>query len=277
MDRFKFQSINLTEGDLDFVISQTAPDSLDKENIKRAIRNDADFRKAVIGDDRVFAGIMADAEILLKISPPLYFEILLRKTLKDLDKAAYTIEKIGGQPVPVFDTKAVVSLLSREIILKDLASMLASFIKTQSYTRRVRVRKGVWRKIRFSDLDIGDLIRMCETVEEKDRFGFYKRIADVCLFIPGVFPEQTYFDYGSSHREETRYRIRARKRGIQEYEETGRKFYKLAAHHESAKLLDLSSAFLILQENIALARKPLNFISQHYLDYRKNQLFEGGN
>ena len=60
---------------------------------------------------------------------------------------------------------------------------------------------------------------------------------------------------------------------MQEYEEAGRKFYKLAAEHEAAKRLELSDLFLLLQEQFNAAKKPLNFISQHYFIHQREQLF----
>jgi len=216
---------------------------------------------------------MTDEEVFLKISPALYFEILLRKTLKELERTSHTTEKIGGEQVPVFDTKAVIELLARETVLEYLADMLASFTRTQSYTVPVRVRKGVWRKIRFSDMDVDSLSRLCQAASQEQRFGFYKRIADVCLFILGIFPEYAQFDYRYPLSGEVRLKIRLGRRGMQEYEEEGRIFYRLAAEHESARMLELSRVFWLLHENFNAARKPLNFISQHYFAHKRSELF----
>jgi len=273
MAGLKLKSMNLSDSDLDFVIWEAAPEFSDKEKLKQIIREDDDFRRALVGDERVFRRVITDEEIFLKISPALYFEILLRKTLKELEKTSHTIEKVGGEQVPVFDTKAVVDLLAREMVLEYLADMLSSFTKTESYVIPIRVRKGVWRKIRFSDMDVDSLSRLCETASEEHRFGFYKRIADVCLFILGVFPEYVQFDYRYPLSGEVKPRIRVGRKGLQEYEDEGRKFYKLAAEHESAKMLELSRVFWLLHENFNAAKKPLNFISQHYFAYKKHQLF----
>lgn len=277
MAGLKLKSLNLSESDLDFVVQEAAPESGDKEKLKQLIREDEDFRRALIGDDRVFRRVMADEEIFLKISPALYFEVLLRKTLKELEKASHTVERVGGEQVPVFDTKAVVGLLAREVVLEYLADMLSSFTRTESYVIPIRMRKGVWRKIRFSDMDIDALSRLCEVADEEHRLSFYKRIGDVCLFILGIFPEYAQFDYRYPLSGEVRPKIRTGRRGLQEYEEEGRKFYRLAAEHESAKMLELSGVFWLLYENFNAARKPLNFISQHYLHHRKRQLFRVDN
>jgi len=60
---------------------------------------------------------------------------------------------------------------------------------------------------------------------------------------------------------------------MQEYEEEGRIFYRLAAEHESARMLELSRVFWLLHENFNAARKPLNFISQHYFAHKRSELF----
>jgi len=265
--------LKFTDSDLEFVIREAAPEFSDKEKLKQLIREDAAFRKSLIGDERVFRRVMEYEEIFLKISPALYFEILLRKTQRELSKTSHTLEKVGGEQIPVFDTQAVVDFLGREKALEYLAEMLTSFTKTESYTIPIRVRKGVWRKIRFSDMDIDALGRLCEAAEEEFRFRFYKRIADVCLFILGIFPEYAQFDYRYPFSQEVRPRIKAGRKGMQEYEETGRKFYKLAAEHEAAKRLELSEVFLLLQEKFNAAKKPLNFISQHYFIHQRQQLF----
>ncbi len=274
MATLKLESLNLSDDDLTFVIQEVAPQSRDKEKLKQLIREDEDFRRALIGDDRVFRRVMADEEIFLKISPALYFEILLRRAVKELEKASHTVERVGGEWVAVFDTKAVVSLLTREIVLEYLADMLSSFTRTESYVIPIRVKRGVWRKIRFSDMDIDALSRFCEVMDEEHRFGFYKRIADVCLFILGIFPEYVQFDHRFSLSGEVRPEIRTGRGVMQEYyEEVGRRFYRLAAEHKSARRVELSSVFWLLYENFNAAKKPLNFISQHYLRHRKRRLF----
>ena len=85
----------------------------DKLKLKQIIREDEDFRSTFIGEEKVFRRLMEDEEILLKISPRLSFEILLRKAATDLKEVSYTVEKTGMVRVPVFDTKDVVEFLLR--------------------------------------------------------------------------------------------------------------------------------------------------------------------
>jgi len=48
---------------------------------------------------------------------------------------------------------------------------------------------------------------------------------------------------------------------------------ELAAEQPSAKELDLAEVFQALHENFQKARKPLNFVAEFYLQYRRNKLF----
>jgi hypothetical protein len=275
MTELEPERLRLSESDLDFVIEEAAPEFKDKVKLKQLIREDESFRRGLIGDEKVFRRVIADDEIILRISPGLYFEILLRKALKELKEVSHTVERAGTQIVAVFDTKEVVSLLARQSVLNYLADMLSSFTRIESYVIPIRVRKGVWRKIKFNDMDIDSLRRFCEAVDEEHRLGFYKRIADVCLFILGIFPEYAQFDYRYPLSGERRPRIAGRvRRSMEDYEEEGKKFYKLAGEHPSARALELSEVFWALHENFNTARKPLNFISEHYLHHKKDELFE---
>ena len=268
-----FQLNRLSDRDLDFLAEISSPEIKDKSQLKQIIQEDEDFRNSYVGDEKVFRKLMDDKEVFLKISPALFFEILLRRAANDLEEAGYTLEKTSRMKIPVFDTKEVSELLTREPLLLYLADMLASFTKIQSYTFSFRLRKGVWEKIRFNDLDILSLMTFCQAAGDEYRMGFYKRIADICLFNVGIFPDYAERDYHYPFSGEVRPHIRGKLRiGPEDYEKEGRKFYKLAAEHPSAKELDLAETFRALYENFQKAKKPLNFISDHYLQYTKHKL-----
>lgn len=264
----------LSEGDLDFLIETASPGATDKFGLRRILREDDVLRNAFIQDERVARRVLDDDQVFLKISPNLFFEILLRKAATDLKQVRYTIEKTSTMTIPVFDTDDLVEFLSEEAHLFYLTDMLASFTKIQSYTIAFRVRKGSWRTIRFNDLDIQSLMTFCEVVEEESKLSLYKRIADLCLFILGLFPEYIERDYRYPFSGQLRPQIRGRARmSPADYEQEGRKFYKMAAEHRSAQELNLSEVFWALHGNFPKAKKPLNFIADHYLHAKKHQLF----
>ena len=191
----KIKHLRLSERDLDFLVEAAAPEVSDKSNLKKIIQEDEDFRCSYVGDEKVFRKLMADDEIFLKISPALFFEILLRKATGDLSKTSYTLEKSRRMSIPVFDTRELVELLNDQSIVTYLADMLSTFTRIESYTFTFRIRDGFWKKIRFNDMDIISLIRFSEAIEDEYRLGLYKRIADLCLFILGIFPDYAERSY----------------------------------------------------------------------------------
>jgi len=264
-----------SESDILFLIETVDPGLLSKVDM---IKDDPDIIEGMMEHEasRLFQRIMLMSEetITTTISPRFLFEVLLRMARRDLESQAYTVERTATQMIPVFDTPEVVRFLSDTVVLKYLADMLTSFTRIESFTLPVRVRKGVWRKIRFNDMDIDSLVRFCRAVDEEQRFGFYKRIADLCLFILGMFPEYVTMDYRYPSSGEARPKLFGRlKRSAEDYEEEGRRFYKLAGEHEDAVVLDLAKVLRQLHEGFNLAKKPLNYISAHFLQFRKEKLF----
>ncbi|UCG65220.1 MAG: hypothetical protein JSW12_21940 [Deltaproteobacteria bacterium] len=274
MSRVSLKHLRLSDRDLDFLVDTASPEVTNKPKLKQIIREDEDFRNSFVTDDKVFRKLMDDEEISLKISPTLFFEVLLRKAVKDLAGVSYTVERTSTMRIPVFDTKEVVEILTKESLLLYLADMLSSFTKIESYAISFRVGKGIWKKIRFNDLDIHSLMSLCGAVEDEYRLGFYKRIADICLFILGIFPDYAERDYRYPFSGQLRPQIRGKvKISPEEYEKEGRRFYKLAAEHQSARELNLSEVFWTLHGNFQKAKKPLNFITEHYLNYKRQKCF----
>ena len=270
----KFQRLRLSDKDLDFLVETVSPGVIDKPKLKQIIREDEGFRNTFIDDEKVFGRLANKEEAFLKISPVLFFEVILRKVARDLKEVSYTIEKTGSTKIPVFDTKDVVEFLARESLLDYLADMLSSFTRIETYAFSTQVGEHIFEKIRVNDLDMLSLIDLCEAVEDRYRLGFYKRIADICLFIIGMFPDYAEYDYRYPFSGQLRPQFRGKARmSLEDYEKEGRKFYKLAAEHPSARELDLSEVFWALHEDFQKAKKPLNFITEHYLRYKRYRFF----
>ena len=266
--------LRLSERDLNFLVETVAPDAGDKAGLKKIIRKDIDFRNSFVGDEKIFRRLMGDDECFLKISPVLFFEILLRNAGRELAKVSYTLEKTRTMSIPVFDTQDLVELLNKESLLIYMADMLSSFTRIESYTVSFRIRKGIWKKIRFNDMDIISLIRFSEALEDEYRLTLYKRIADICLFTLGIFPDHAERNYRYPFSGEVRPQITGKARiSPEEYEKKGQQFYRLAAEHRTAANLDLSEVFWDLHENFQNAKKPLNFIAEYYLRTKRHGLF----
>lgn len=256
--------------DILFMVETLLPQRSDKGHLVEIVKDDEGFIETMLEDERLFNRVMKEESILLQITPKLFFSVLLRKTREDLAEESYTIEIKSRQKIPIFDSHQVVDLLNDKKVCSYLAEMLASFTRIESFTLPVLARKGIWYKYRFCDLDIDSLIRLCRSLDEDYRFSLYKRIADVCLFITGMFPE--YVEAPGRFPTEG---ITARRgaRDLEGYEKEGRRFYTQAAEHEEATMMGLKSVLDTLARDFALAQKPLKFLSEHYLLTRKHTLF----
>jgi hypothetical protein len=226
MNKMNFR---LTHRDLDFLVETVAPKTSAQYRLKQILQEDKDFRSSFLTDEKVLKKVMEE-ESFLKISPRLFFEILFRRTARDLEGIPYTLEKTLTMKIPVFDPKEVAWLVTQEPFILYLADMLASFTRMESFTLAIRVGKGIWEKFRYNDLDILHLMRLTEAAESEQRFALYKRIADICLFLSGIFPDYTERDFRYPSSGQVRPHIRGRLRiSPEDYAEEGKKFYGLAA------------------------------------------------
>ncbi len=266
---------NFTDKDLDFVVENAAPGAQNADALKQLVRSDPEFRAAMVGDKNLLDRVMSDEEIFLHISPSLYFEILLRQAYRELETITYTEEREGRASIPVFDTPEVIEFMERPGVVEYMASMMASFTRIHSYTVPVRVRKGIRRRVRYSDMDIDSLVKFASNADPEQRFGYYKRIADVCLFVSGVFPDSAQRGYGRMVGGATVPMTGSRRmrRTIEDYEREGRRFYALAEEHPAARALELTAVFGILRENFTSARKPLTFVATRFLHASRRKLF----
>ena len=264
-----------TDNDVRFLVATVDPRLVSKLD---TIRGDPTLVEGMLDQEaeKLFQGIMQMGEevALCRVSPGFLFRVLLRRAAVELERQSYTVERTAGQRIPVFDAGDVTEFLDDRAILNYLAHMLASFVRVESFTMPIRVRKGLWRKIRFSDMDIDSLMSLCEAVDEESRFSFYKRIADLCLFILGMFPEYVASDLSHSDSgERVRRPLRRLNRTAADYEEDGKRFYQLALEHRNSSVLELNGVFEQLQEKFNLAQKPLNYVSEHFLQFRKQKIF----
>ncbi len=259
-----------TDADILFLLHTVLPERQDHQSVVPLVRDDPDFVEALTGDERVFQRLIGDEEMVLRVSPQLFFAVLLSRARKDLEAASYTFERHQHQRVAIFDARQAAGLLADSPVRHYLAEMLASFTRVHGFTRRVRVRRGIWHRQRFHDLDVDSLIRYANSIDEEYRFEVYKRIGDVCLFLVGVFPE---YITGQQHRFRSFGAARLQ-RTIEDYERQGRAFYALAAEHRSVRGTHLSAPLAVLAREFPLAEKPLSFLSEHYLKMRKHTLFE---
>jgi hypothetical protein len=258
-----------------FIVETLRPGSTDPYQLAKRLQGDETRLHDMLDDPRLSQRLMQQKEMLSQISPWLFFTILLRRAWRDLQREAFTVEQRGRQKVVLFDADRVVQLLAQKPIRDYLATMLASFTRLESMTVLVEVRPGAWRGYRTHELDIEGMIRYSRTLDEAFRFAPYKRIAEVCLFLTGIFPEYL----NGQNRYPASGQLRPRRRGqvvqtVEGYEAYGRAFYRLAAEHELARREGLDEVLLILSEQFILAEKALTFLMNRYLQFTRYTLFE---
>jgi hypothetical protein len=268
-------SWNLSYRDLQFLVETLMPTVADVEDAATRLRSDEQLLGAMLDDEDLFDRLLGNEDVLVRVSPWLFFAVLLRRARRDMQLETYTVERRAGQKVHLFDADRVLELLDQDPLRDYLVSMLASFTRIHHVTIPVRVRQGLWRRYRTNELDIDSMMRYCQAVEEEHRFGIYRRIGDACLFMSGMFPEhiEGQYRYASSRqvRPGSRGRIVA---SLEEYEAHGRAFYRLAAEHETARAEGLAEVLATLSENFVLAEKPLTFVANRYLLFTRHKLFD---
>ncbi len=239
------------ERDLDFVVETVAPNAKYKKEIKKAICEDEGFRTSIINSDKLFERIVGNKQIIVKISPGLLFEVLLRRSVKEMKESVYTVERTISQRIPVFDAKETLAFLDEDGVLDYLVGLLASFVSYQKQTA--------------TDIDIETLLKLGNETTGNQLFEIQKRIADTCLFILGIFPEYVIYDYYYLFFNKRIPITGELTRTMGDYEMLGQEFYRLAAKHEKARANNLDKTLELFSQNLYRAKKPLNYLSAHFI------------
>ncbi len=237
------------------------------------VENDPEVLNQVLENDTLFARIAQDERFFVQVSPYLYFELLLRRVIRDIERESYTLERIGYRTVvPVFDGKKVLEVLARETLRDYLVELLVSFIRINNFTVYIRRGQGVYFKKTLSDFDLELLVELSERVEEPYRFIFLKRAGDIALFVSGIFPEQLFGGLHASFAKRTWLR-HFRGRG-EELEEKGVELYRRASESAVAREYQLDDLLLYIADNFRFTKKPLNVMTDRYLSFRKYDIFQ---
>ncbi|HET6486788.1 MAG TPA: hypothetical protein VFH83_10235 [Spirochaetia bacterium] len=273
-----------SDSDLLYLVKTLVPQTQDASRMIRVLRDDPEILEGMLKDPKLAHRLLDDPQSILQVSPSLLFAVLLRRVRADLEKERFTLEHSGGRSLALFDTPQIVALLDRGELLSYLTEMLVSFVRVSSFSTVVRVKHGVWRRVRFSDFDLDSLLSYASALEEARRFPVYKRAADVCLFTLGIMPPEeadplrsasvrpaeSHSAAGAVPWESLRV---SRRRTRQDYLTQGSSFYRLASRHPDAEVRQLSSVMGTLAEKFALAVKPLSTMSSKYLAPFKEKVF----
>jgi hypothetical protein len=257
--------LRFSNEDLLFLVSTLMPESANAQKMVRVLRDDQEILEGMLADEKVLHRLVDEPSFnLLRITPALFFSVLLARVRLDLERQPWTLERTSRLTTILFDSPQVVELLSNREVRDYLAALLVSFVRINSFSTTVRVRAGVWRRVRFSDFDIDSLLRYGSALDESQRFPAYKRIADICLFTLGIFspPPEPPDEPFALLNEGLRMALR---RSREDYIEQGETFYRLASRHRDASAEKLADVLALLSDKITLAAKPLTVMSAKYL------------
>jgi len=257
--------LSFSDSDLRFLVEAVATDRRDYDHIVNLIRGKDDLIEPMLQDAKLVQRLFEEEAGLVRVSPYFLFTVLLLKVRRDLAETAYVLEvDFKGKRIPVFEANAVTDLLGRAVIRDYLADMLASFTRTNSGVIYWRER-GILHKRRFSDLDIDDMVDLARIIDPQMRPALYKRIADIALFLSGIFPDHLTL-FAAHHQS----RFSA-KRTLKDYEQQGSRFFRVAAQETDQSRW--RSAMGTLTEKFTLARWALNTLSDRYFKTQREHYF----
>jgi hypothetical protein len=222
--------------------------------------------EAHLDDDRLFAALTADDRAVIELSPRFLFTLLLRKIRRDLAAIPYTVERVerDGRLV-VFDAGIVHHMLENADIFAYLVDLLVSFERVETLTVRRTAPPGGVRRLSTTSID--DMVELAGLVDPPQRPMVFRRIGDIALFTTGLFPEAV-----ARGRRPTVISAAARpfrRWRLEDYEEEGRAFYRLASESLQASQPGLARVLARLASDFALARKPLHVLGERYMTWAR--------
>ena len=258
--------MRLTDSDLKFVVETVATRRRDHDHIIELVRDKEEVLEAMLDDPKLAERLLNDEEVFVRVSPYLMFSVLLRRVRRDLEGRSFMFERDErGKRIPVFEASQATQLLSEAVTREYLIEMLCSFVRTNTSLVYWKER-GAWQKRKFSDLDIDDMIALCQLVDPALKPRLYKRVADISLFLTGIYPDRSSF---FTRRPRSRF---TRALAVADYEREGRRFYLLAAREPEPPWP--GSVFKDLAQKFTLAREALNTLNDYYLQTLRARYFE---
>jgi hypothetical protein len=263
--RWSKTMLHLSESDLRFLVETVATNRRDYDYIVNLVRDKEDLLEPMLDDPKLTARLFRDEKALVRVTPHMLFSVLLRRLRRELENEAYVLDMDAkGKRIPVFQGPAVADMLSDRQTRDYLAEMLSSFARTNSGIIYWQER-GTWHKRRFSDIDLDDMVELARIIDPAMRPALYKRIADIALFLSGIFPEHSAYLAGP------RKTMFSAKRTLKEYEQAGKRFYHVAA--QETDQTQWKPVFGTLAEKFTLARLALNSLSDRYVKTLRAQYF----
>lgn len=260
--------MRFTDGDVRFLAAVIAGD--DAHAVARLLKRWRDHPDELddhLEDDRVVRRLMAERQMLFELSPRFLFSILLRRIRRDLGETPYTVERVHSDGrVVVFDAGHSYELLRSPEMLEYLVDLLVSFERVET----VLVHQPQARRARrLSTISIDDMLELASLVPPAQQPMVFRRIGDITLFVTGLFPDsvgrERRYPFGASVLQASV----ARHARIEDYEDEGRRFYRMAADRLFSSQPVLAHILMRLAEEFTAARKPLTVLSERYVAWAR--------
>jgi hypothetical protein len=257
--------LHLSEADLRFLVETVATNRRDYDHIVNLVRDKEDLLEPMLDDPKLMERLFGDEKTLVRVTPPMLFSVLLRRLRRELENEAYVLDMDSkGKRIPVFEAPAVADLLSDKQTRDYLTEMLSSFARTNSGIIYWQER-GTWHKRRFSDIDLDDMVELARIIDQEMRPALYKRIADVALFLSGIFPEH------AARSSDSQKNMFSARHTLKDYEQAGKRFYRVAA--QETDQTQWKPVLGTLAEKFTLARLALNSVSDRYVKTLRARYF----
>lgn len=236
------------------LMSDTDLQFLDPTRGGASLRRHPERLEALLDAPGHLGRLSADSRTLLQVTPYLLFQLIIRQAARDLGDVGFVREwSTPRQRVAVYDAAHLREVLLAPRITSYLCELLASFTHVHSgvFARRTGPRLD---RRRYCELDVQSLVDLLGAACEVDRFHIERRIAEVALFLTGIFP-----DFVAT---------RSPGASLQQLQDLGVAHYRLAARHELASRSGSAELFFTMAEHFSPAQHALNFVADRYLRER---------
>jgi hypothetical protein len=261
--------VRYTEGDLQFLAGAVAGgDGPEADRLLRAWHSNPTLVDDHLDDDGVVRRMLADQRLAVELSPRFLFAVLLRRIRRDLGEIPYTVERMHADGrVIVFDAGLSHELLRSPEMFDYLVELLVSFERVETMVVR---HPGSHRAVRrLSTISIDDMVELAGLVEPDLRPLVFRRIGDIALFTTGLFPNAVLRARRPLLGAITAGEHLRRRLSLQDYEDEGRRFYRLAADRLAATHPPLASILMRLSDEFTAARKPLTVLAERYVSWAR--------
>lgn len=220
------------------------------------------------------------------VTPLLIFAVMIHRAAADIGGHPHVPERVGSRLlVPLFDGGRLTAFAAEPASRLLLVELLGSFTRIASGPQW-ELSRGRWRRRRFSEMNPAHLARLAADLPFDERAGPYRRLGDLALFLNGVFPDHAArttlspIDVDRILRS-IPHHDRAELARLVERDQLdaagpllgalGPRWYRLAA--AAVPIPSMRSQLAGLADQFEVARRFLNFVTDHYLWTRRDRLF----